>query len=170
MHGRQACALIVEKQGPVKIAGIGGATDTLPVAARGSLSSSMAMRLAGERALKMAKISPSSIQVAELHDAFTPFEAMASEDLGLVERGQGLTAAMNGETDFGGRVVINASGGLKARGHPVGASGLAQVCELFFQLTKQAGSLQVDGARRALAASVGGMLANNLVTVLEAVR
>jgi acetyl-CoA acetyltransferase len=163
-----ACAVIVEKKGDVRVAGIGGATDPLPVSARESLSSSKAMRLAGDRAMRMAGATPSSSQVAEIHDAFTPFEAMASEDLGLFDRGSGLKAAMRGETDFGGKVVINPSGGLKARGHPVGASGLAQVCELYLQLTKQAGALQVDGARRALAASVGGILANNLVTVLEA--
>ncbi|HLF06637.1 MAG TPA: thiolase family protein [Thermoplasmata archaeon] len=163
-----ACAVIVERKGDVRVAGIGGATDPLPVSARESLSSSKAMRLAGERAMRMAGASPSSLDVAEIHDAFTPFEAMASEDLGLFDRGGGLKAAIRGETDFGGKVVINPSGGLKARGHPVGASGLAQVCELYLQLAKQAGGLQVDGARRALAASVGGILANNLVTVLEA--
>jgi acetyl-CoA C-acetyltransferase len=165
-----ACAAVVERKGAVRVAGIGGATDPLPVSARESLSSSRAMRLAGERAMKMAGVSSSEIRVAEIHDAFTPFEAMASEDLGFFDRGQGLRAAMKGETDFGGRVVVNASGGLKARGHPVGASGLAQVCELYLQITGQAGALQVDGARRALAASVGGILANNLVTVLEAAR
>ncbi len=164
-----AAAVIVARTGHVRIAGLGGATDPLAIASRSSLPASPAMARAGKRAIETSKRSRGEIRVAEIHDAFTPFEVMAAEDLGFFPPGGGLKAALRGETDFGARLVLNPSGGLKSRGHPVGASGLAQVCELFGQLTGTAGPLQVDGAKVGLAASVGGMLANNFVTVLEAV-
>ncbi len=116
----------------------------------------------------MAGWPSNSVNVVEMHDAFTPFELLGLEACGLFEEGQAARATLAGETALEGRLAVNPSGGLKARGHPIGASGLAQVCELYWQLTEQAGQRQVAGnPRRALAHSIGGLAANNLVTLLE---
>jgi acetyl-CoA acetyltransferase len=106
--------------------------------------------------------------VAELHDAFTPFELISMEDLGLAPPGKATRMLAHGETALDGRLPVNPSGGLKARGHPLGATGLAQIVELFWQLTGQAAGRQVN-ARVGLAQSIGGLATTNWVTLLERV-
>lgn len=113
-------------------------------------------RRAGQAAYGLAGIGPKDIDLVEMHDCFTIAEIVRLEGLGLLPKGRGgqLTAA--GHTSIGGPLPVNASGGLLSRGHPVGATGAAQVCELFWQLTGQAGARQVSGAKTGLAYCKGG--------------
>jgi hypothetical protein len=113
----------------------------------------------------MAETSPQGIDFAEVHDAFTPFEIITSEDLGFFPPAKGGYAALDGKTAFDGVFPINPSGGLKARGHPVGASGLAQVVEAARLLKGQAAAKREF--KRALTQSTGGLGTNNFVTILE---
>ena len=108
------------------------------------------------------------IEVAEVHDAFAPFELIALEDLGLVPPGKAGRVTLSGETALDGRLPINPSGGLKARGHPLAATGIGQIVELVWQLLGRATGRQV-AARVGLAHSIGGLATNNWVTVLERV-
>jgi acetyl-CoA C-acetyltransferase len=116
----------------------------------------------------MAQLNPNDIQFAEVHDAFTLFEIIGTEDLGFFPPGDGWKALEEGITHLRGRLPINPSGGLKARGHPVGASGLAQLVEIIYQLRGEAGrERQLERAEIGLAQSIGGLGNNNLVTILE---
>lgn len=152
----------------IRIAGIGQSTDLLPLRLRSSLAAFRATRLAARRAYEMAGIHPEEIGFAEVHDAFTPFEIIATEDLGFFEPGKGGRAVEKGVTALDGPLPINPSGGLKARGHPVGATGLAQVVEVVYQMRGQVEPRrQVRSPALALAHSVGGLGTNNFVTILE---
>jgi acetyl-CoA acetyltransferase len=123
--------------------------------------------VAAAAAYAMAGFGAARVDFAEVHDAFAPFELIALEDLGLVPPGKAGSATLDGETALDGRLPVNPSGGLKARGHPLAATGLAQVAECVWQLTGAAGERQVPG-RVALAHSIGGLATNNWVTLLEA--
>jgi acetyl-CoA C-acetyltransferase len=151
---------------PVKIAGIGQATDTHAVAEREVPTDLLAVRLAAQQAYKMAGLKPSDIDVAELHDAFQILEVVESEEVGFFERGQGHIAARNGETKVGGKMPINTSGGLKAKGHPLGATGVSQIVELVRQLRGEAAGRQVEGAKAGLAVNFGGFGNNVVATIL----
>lgn len=107
-------------------------------------------------AYEQAGIGPEDIDVMELHDAFSIAELIYYEALGLCKEGESTDLLRSGATTFGGSVVVNPSGGLLAKGHPVGASGIAQVVEMFWQLTANAGARQVEGARRGLTHVTGG--------------
>jgi acetyl-CoA acetyltransferase len=113
-------------------------------------------RRAGQAAYELASIAPDDIDVVEMHDCFTIAEIVRLEGLGLLPQGRGAALTAQGHTSLGGRLPVNPSGGLLSRGHPVGATGAAQVCELFWQLTGQAGARQVEGARTGLAYCKGG--------------
>jgi acetyl-CoA C-acetyltransferase len=106
--------------------------------------------------------------VAEVHDCFTIAEIMVTEALGLVERGRGGRAVEDGLTALGGKFPVNPSGGLKAKGHPVGATGVAQVVEVVKQLRGEAGERQVKGAERGLTQNMGGTGGSALVHIFEA--
>jgi acetyl-CoA acetyltransferase len=152
----------------IKVSGIGHATDTAAVRHRTSFTSFNSTKEAALKAYTMAQINPSDIQFAEVHDAFTPFEIIGTEDLGFFPPGEGWKALEEGITHLRGRFPINPSGGLKARGHPVGASGLAQLVEIIYQLRGKAGKeRQLERAEIGLAQSIGGLGNNNLVTILE---
>jgi acetyl-CoA C-acetyltransferase len=114
----------------------------------------------------MAGLEPKDIDVAELHDAFQILEIVESEEVGFFKRGEGHIAARNGETKLGGRIPINTSGGLKAKGHPLGATGVSQIIELVRQLRGEAGGRQVNGAKAGLAVNFGGFGNNVVVTIL----
>ena len=120
-------------------------------------------------AFTMAGFGPARVDFAELHDAFAPFELIALEDIGLVPPGKSGTITLDGETALDGRLPINPSGGLKARGHPLAATGLAQIVECVWQLVGRAEGRQLS-ARVTLAHSIGGLATNNWVTLLEASR
>lgn len=125
---------------------------------------------AAARAYRDAEVTPADVDVVELHDAAAPAELIVSEEIGLCEPGQGPALLRSGATTLGGRVPINPSGGLLSKGHPVGATGCAQLVELTDQLRGRCGDRQVLGARIALAENGGGALNNDLaaatVTIL----
>lgn len=150
----------------VRIAGIASATDTHVVANRENPSDLLAVRLSAEKAYKMAGMKPEDIDVAELHDAFQILEIEESEEVGLFPRGQGHIAARNGDTKVGGKMPINTSGGLKAKGHPLGATGVSQIVELVRQLRGEAEGRQVEGAKTGLAVNFGGFGNNVVATIL----
>jgi acetyl-CoA acetyltransferase len=164
-----AAVVLTAEPAPVRIAGIGQGTDTLAVRYRESLVNFRATQAAAQAAYRMAGFGPERVEVAEVHDAFAPFELIALEDLGLVPSGKAGRATLAGETALEGRLPINPSGGLKARGHPLAATGIAQIVEVFWQLLGVADGRQV-AARVGLAHSIGGLATNNWVTVLERAR
>ena len=118
----------------------------------------------------MAKVEPGDIDVAELHDAFTILEIAESEHVGFFKKGEGGKAAAAGKTQLGGQIPINVSGGLKARGHPVGATGVAQVVEIVWQLRHEVSKeRQVKNAKTGLTINFGGFGNNVLAFVLRRV-
>lgn len=151
---------------PVWIEGSGVSSAALAAFRRDSMTRIEATTRAGREALHMAKRELRDIDVAEVHDCFTIAEIMALEDLGYCEKGQGGPLAASGQTARDGKHPINPSGGLKAKGHPLGATGAAQIYELFHQLRASAGARQVPNARRALAHNVGGSGASCAVHIL----
>ena len=152
---------------PVHIIGSGQASDTIGLYQREKLTTLKAAKLAGKEAYKMAGIRPKDLDVAEVHDCFTIAEILAYEDLGLCAAGKGGTLVEEGTTEIGGKIPVNPSGGLKSKGHPVGATGTAQACEIYLQLTGQAQKRQVDGAEFGLSHNVGGSGATASVHIYE---
>ncbi len=153
---------------PIRIAGIASATDTHCVHNRKDPLVLDAVRLSSEKAYAMAGVGPKDISVAELHDAFVIFELLNSEEVGFFERGKSFLGVRNGETEIGGRIPINTSGGLKAKGHPVGATGVSQVVELVRQLRGEAEEgRQVKDPKYGMAVNFGGF-GNNVVTTILA--
>ncbi len=153
---------------PVLVAGLGQATDTHAVHERPNPTELTAVRQASEKAFAMAELEPSDIDVAELHDAFTILEIAESEEAGFFAKGEGAKALKEGETKIGGRLPINPSGGLKARGHPVGNTGVSQVVELARQLRDEAGDYQVPNRPdHGFALNFGGFGNNVIATVLR---
>ncbi len=155
------------KKPPISLAGVGQATDTHTLQEREDPTELKAVTIAADKAFKMAGIKPKDIDVAELHDAFTILEIAESEQVGFFKKGEGGTAVSAGETRIGGKLPINPSGGLKARGHPVGATGVAQVVELVWQLRGEAGERQVQGAENGFSLNFGGFGNNVLAFVLR---
>jgi len=141
---------------PVQIIGSGQASDTIGLYERETLTSLKAAKLAGQEAYKMAGVSPKDLDVAEVHDCFTIAEILAYEDLGFCDIGKGGKLVEEGTTELGGKLPVNPSGGLKSKGHPVGATGTAQAYEIYLQLTGQAKKRQVEGAEMGLSHNVGG--------------
>ncbi len=141
---------------PVYIIGTGQASDTIGLYERQTLTSLSAAKLATQKAYQMAQVTPDDVDVAEVHDCFTIAEIIAYEDLGFCKPGEGGKLAESGETRLGGRLPVNPSGGLKAKGHPVGATGTAQAYEIYLQLTGQAERRQVKDAKTGLTHNVGG--------------
>ncbi|WP_410765170.1 thiolase C-terminal domain-containing protein [Haloferax sp. DFSO60] len=148
------------------ISGIGGATDTHVVHERADPTTMGGVVNSSEIAYEMADLGPEDIDVAELHDMFTILEFLQSEDLGFFEKGEGWKAVEEGVTDRDGELPINTSGGLKSKGHPLGASGVAQVYEIYKQLIGDAGERQVD-ADVGLACNVGGFGNCVTTTIME---
>jgi len=150
---------------PVHIIGSGQAQDTLSLFERENFSSMLVTRLAAKQAYDAAGIGPKDVDVAEVHDCFTIAEIMAYEDLGFCGPGEGGKLIDQGVTALGGKIPVNTSGGLKAKGHPVGATGIAQACEIYLQLTNQAGKRQVPGAEIGLTENVGGSASTGVVHI-----
>jgi acetyl-CoA C-acetyltransferase len=152
--------------GPVKVLGFGQASDSLSLFRRADMSCLAATAKASERAYKMAGLGPRDVSFAEVHDCFTIAEIIATEDLGFFDRGQGGPAAAAGHTALDGAKPVNPSGGLKGKGHPVGATGVSQIVESVFQLRATAGDRQVADPRIGLTHNVGGSGATCVVTLL----
>jgi len=167
-----ACVILASKDVAVKtgrplvrLAGVGQATDTHCVHEREEPTDLLAVRRAAAKAFEMAGLGPSDVNVAELHDAFTILEIAESEEVGFFKKGQGHLALERGETALTGRLPINPSGGLKGKGHPVGATGVGQAHEIVHQLRGEAGKRQVGGARVGFTCNFGGF-GNNVVCLV----
>ncbi len=128
-----------------------------------------AVHNAAQKAYKMAGVSPKDIQFVEVHDCFSIAEVIVAEELGFFEYGKAGKAIANGEATYGGKIVINPSGGLKAKGHPVGASGVAQVIEAVTQLQGKAGKRQIENAKIGMTQNMGGSGGSCVIHILEAV-
>jgi acetyl-CoA acetyltransferase len=148
------------------VSGIGGATDTHVVHERADPTTMGGVVDSADDAYEMAEITSDDIDVAELHDMFTILEFLQLEDLGFFEKGAGWKAVEEGITARDGALPINTSGGLKSKGHPLGASGVAQVYEIYQQVTDNAGPRQVE-AETGLACNVGGFGNCVTTTILE---
>jgi acetyl-CoA acetyltransferase len=162
-----AAVVLTAEPAAVRIAGIGQGTDTMALRYRSELTSFRATQAAAQAAYAMAGFGPERVDLAELHDAFSPFELISLEDAGLMPAGKAGRATLDGETALDGRLPVNTSGGLKARGHPLAATGISQIVELCLQLRGIAEGRQV-AARVGLAHSIGGLATNNWVTLVEA--
>ncbi len=166
------CPLDMAKQytdRPVKIVASGLATGSMALADRADPAFIDSVQVSGERAYKMAGLGPRDIQVAEVHDCFSIAEICCIEALGFVDRGKGGPAAREGFTALGGCIPVNTSGGLKSKGHPVGATGVAQAIEIFRQLRGEGGECQVENSRIGLAQNMGGSGASSVVHIFEGV-
>ncbi len=151
----------------IKILGIGHATDYLAVQHRRSMTSMNATVVASQRAFKMSKLAPKEVDVCELHDAFSILELIDMEDVGLAPPGQAINLVKDGKTAIDGEIPINTTGGLKARGHPTGATGVAQIHDIYSQLIGKAPKgLQVDSPDIGLTQNIGGFGNNMVVTLL----
>ena len=164
--GAVAVVITSKYKGTVRASGLGAATDRVRYADRRVLDGFPASRAAAEQALRMANLGPGDIHLLETHDAFSNLEWSNPEDLGLLRRGEGFREFRDGGTGVSGRLPINPSGGLTAKGHPVGATGLGQIAEVFWQISGEAKGRQVDAAA-GMAHSIGGFGASVFVTVLE---
>ena len=159
-----AAALIVStEKADVEIVGSAEESDYLAPFERDDMTSWEATKMAAEEAYKQANVTPADIDVAELHDAFTPVELISYEDLGFCKRGEGKELVRKGVTSLNGALPVNTSGGLKAKGHPVSATGISQIYELVKQMRNKAGERQVSNVEYALAQNIGG--AGSTVTV-----
>jgi acetyl-CoA C-acetyltransferase len=154
----------------VRIKASAQASDTIALHSRPSFTTLGSVVAAAKKAYASAQLKPKDIQVVEVHDCFTIAEIIVTEDLGFFDKGKGGPAVESGSTAIGGGGchVVNPSGGLKAKGHPVGATGVAQIIELYHQLTGGAGERQVKGARIGMAQNMGGSGASCVIHILEA--
>lgn len=170
-----ACAMIISsyeyakkiKKTGVNVIATGVGTDALDLASRSELTSFKATKIAADKAYNMAGIEPKDINIAEVHDAFSMSEIIALEDLGFFEPGLAGQASLDGKTSLSGHIPINTSGGLKAKGHPVGASGLSQAIEIVKQLRGDCGVRQTQSPRLGLTHSMGGVGTTSIVHIFE---
>lgn len=154
-------------QKPVYILGMGHVVGPISLFNRSDLCSIPSVVSAAKKAYEMAGITPKDISFAELHDCFTIAELIEMEDLGFCNKGQAKKLIDNDETKRNGKIPINLSGGLKAKGHPVGATGVAQIVEVVKQLRGEAGDRQINKAKYGLTCNLGGVGASALVTILS---
>ena len=152
---------------PVYLSGLGAGSDYLALQERASLTSLAATKWAADEAFHQAGFGRRAVGFLEVHDCFTIAELVALEDLGFAEPGQAAGMTLSGATRLGGALPVNPDGGLKAKGHPIGATGASQAYEVFQQLRNSAGERQVKGAERALAHNVGGSGASAAVTLFS---
>jgi acetyl-CoA C-acetyltransferase len=150
---------------PVEIIASAQASDAIALHSRESMNSLKASQVAGEKAFRMANLAPKDMQFAEIHDCFTIAEIMAIEDLGFFKKGEGGRASLEGKTAIGAEIPVNTSGGLKACGHPVGATGIKQAVEAVWQLRGEAEGRQVKDAHIGLTHNVGGSGATAVVHI-----
>ncbi|PSQ17084.1 3-ketoacyl-CoA thiolase [Halobacteriales archaeon QS_8_69_26] len=173
-----ACTLVASEDvvdgytdDPVRIAGVGAASDAVGLFQRDTYTAVPASREAARRAYEAAGIDPGDpaehLDFAEVHDCFSIAEILAYEDLGFCDRGEGGDLVASGATELGGDLPVNTSGGLKSKGHPIGATGAGQITEAFQQLTGRAGDRQVEDPVRGLTHNVGGSGGAAVVHILE---
>ncbi len=152
---------------PIRILASAQGSDTLALHDRRDITTLDASVFAARRAFSMAGLEPKEVDLAEVHDAFTIGEIVAIEDLGFFDKGDGGRATREGLTAIGGEIPINTSGGLKACGHPVGATGIKQAYEMVLQLRGEAGKRQVEGAKVGLTHNVGGCGGTAIVHIMS---
>lgn len=152
----------------VMVAGSASATDAIAVHSRKDPLFLSAAYESSKRAYEMANVEPQDIDVFELHDAFSIMSALSLEACGFAERGQGVRLGLDNEISLNGRVPVCTRGGLKARGHPVGATGIYQVVEVVQQLRGECNGTQVDGAKIGMAQNIGGSGATIITHILKA--
>ncbi len=153
---------------PVRVLGIAQTSDQVALDQKEDITTFKAVKEAAQRAYKMAGVTANDIQFAEVHGCFTIAEIVASEDLGFVKKGEGGPYALQGCTALNGPRPINTSGGLKSKGHPVGATGVAQICDVVAQIRGEAGERQLQRHSIGLAQNLGGSGATAVVTILGA--
>ncbi|NQV19293.1 MAG: thiolase domain-containing protein [Armatimonadetes bacterium] len=151
----------------IKIIGSGVATDSLALDQREDITALNAVKVSAERAFKMAGLKPTDIDLAEVHDCFTIAEICILEELGFAERGKGGLFTEQGHTALTGKIPINTSGGLKSKGHPVGATGAAQIVEIYEQLTGKSGERQIKNAKIGLSQNMGGSGASSVTHIFS---
>tara|TARA_B100000029_G_scaffold448259_1_gene470656 strand:- start:829 stop:1995 length:1167 start_codon:yes stop_codon:yes gene_type:complete len=156
------------KKESIRIIGSGQASDTLSLHHREHLNRLPAIGIAAKRAFKSCGKKAKDIDLIEVHDNFTISEVIALEEIGIFKRGKAAEMSLKGETRLGGKIAVNTSGGLKARGHAPGATGIAQIIEVVQQLRGEAGDRQVEGAKIGMAENHGGTAATAVVHILEA--
>jgi acetyl-CoA C-acetyltransferase len=155
------------KKKPVEILASAQASDSIALHSRQNMTGLRASQVASQKAFNMAQMTPKDMNLAEVHDCFTIAEIMAIEDVGFFEKGKGGPATLEGKTAIGGEIPINTSGGLKACGHPVGATGVKQAVECVWQLREEAEGRQVKDATTALSHNVGGSGATAVVHIYK---
>ncbi len=167
--GAAALLLVPVEKAPdaVRVVGSAVSTDTLAVHDREDMLWLKAAQQSAQRAYAQAGIGPEDVDLFELHDAFSVMAALSLEAAGFAERGQGVRLAQEGEIFPDGRIPVATMGGLKARGHPVGATGLYQIAEAALQLRGDAGAAQIEGARIAMAQNIGGSGATIATHILK---
>jgi acetyl-CoA C-acetyltransferase len=162
-----AAAILSREKSDIEIIGSGFATDYLLTFGREDITHFKATRIAAEQAFKEAKIGPKNIDIAEVHDAFTSVELFSYEDLGFAEIGKGAELIRSGKVNLDGKLPINPSGGLKAKGHPISVTGLAQIYEITNQLRGKCGERQVKDAKIGLCHNIGGTGGSVTVHILR---
>ncbi len=171
--GDGAAALVIVpaekilRQPRIIVSASAAATDTIALHSRKDPLFLQAAYLSSKRAFEMAGVTPDDINVFELHDAFSIMAALSLEASGFAERGQGVRLALDNDISIQGRVPVCTRGGLKARGHPVGATGIYQLVEIAQQLRGECGQTQVEGARTGMAQNIGGSGATILTNILQ---
>ena len=151
----------------IKIVASAMATDTISLCQRKNLTSFKAAKIAAKDAYKQANIKPSNIDVAEVHDCFTISELIAMEDVGFCKEGESKYLLREGRTELQGDIPINTDGGLKADGHPIGATGVAEIIEVVTQLRGEAGKRQVQDAEIGLTHNIGGIGGTAVIHILK---
>ncbi|THE66544.1 thiolase domain-containing protein [Salinadaptatus halalkaliphilus] len=169
-----ACALIVSEdvveeytEDPIRVAGVGAGSDTVGLFQRDSYTGVPASQRAAETAYEMAGVGPEDLDFAEVHDCFAIAELLAYEDLGFCETGDAGEFIESGATELGGELPVNTSGGLKSKGHPIGATGAGQMVEAYKQLSGNAGDRQVEDPVRGLTHNVGGSGGASVIHIFE---
>jgi acetyl-CoA C-acetyltransferase len=152
---------------PVFITGSGAGTDHISLHNRNDISTMESVKRATASAFEMAKITTKDVDMLEVHDCFTIAEVTALEDMGFVKKGKGGKFSIDGETALNSTISVNPSGGLKAKGHPVGATGIYQIIEMFHQLRNEAGKRQVTDCKIGVTQNIGGSGATCVVNVLS---
>ena len=166
VNGAAACILTKDKT-DIKITGSSLFTDRLPAFESEDVTTWDASKKAAKEAYKQAGIEAKDVDFAEVHDAFTSVEIINYEDLGFCEKGKGSDLIRDGTTKLDGKLPINTSGGLKAKGHPISATGISQIYEIVKQMRNECGERQVKNNRRALAQNIGGAGATASVHIIE---
>tara|TARA_Y100000310_G_scaffold208219_1_gene208776 strand:- start:13521 stop:14648 length:1128 start_codon:yes stop_codon:yes gene_type:complete len=162
-----AAAIISKEKSNIEIIGSSLYADRLPAFESKDMTTWEGTRLAVKSAYNQAGINPEDVDFVELHDAFTPVELMAYEDLGFAEKGEGKKLIKNGATKINGTLPVNTSGGLKAKGHPISATGISQIYEIVKQMRGQAGKRQLNKTKIGLAHNVGGVGSTVTVNILK---